>query len=247
MRLPEFLTELSPIRETLGAIGQGEAALSGETAERNRQVIIGEADSGLSLWEADYGLPDGTGRSLEDRRAAIFAAMAGGRTLTPACLEELCLTLGGAERGRVTEEFQEWRFTVEASSRGKIPPGEAALRRVLEKLKPAHLTMEIVVSGELEGKGARHSALTAGPQAELRGDDVQRLSAARALGTRGGGQRELRGNDAFPGRGGCAAALPGAWLLELRGDDIQRAGPVRGLTLRGGMMMEGRETGKKEA
>ena len=68
MRLPEFLTELSPLRETLEAAGQGEAALEEETAARNRQVIVGEADTGLSLWEADYGLPEGTGRSLSDRR-----------------------------------------------------------------------------------------------------------------------------------------------------------------------------------
>lgn len=238
MRLPEFLTELSPLRETLEAAGQGEAALEEETAARNRQVIVGEADTGLSLWEADYGLPEGTGRSLSDRRGEILAAMAGGRTLTPACLEELCRTLGGAERGTVTEEFQEWRVIVDASAQGRIPPGEETLRRVLEKLKPAHLTMEIVVSGELEGAGERYSALTAGPQAELRGDDAARLRAGKTLTDRGGGLEEWRGTDAFPGGGLRTAALRGGGRADLRGDDILRAGPVGGAVLRGGMLAE---------
>jgi len=238
MRLPEFLTELSPIRETLDAAGRGEAALAAETAERNRQVIVSEAEDGLSLWEADYGLPDGTGRSLEDRRTDILTALAGGRTLTPAYLEELCLTLGGAEKGEVTEEFRDWRVVVDASSRGKVPPGEAALRRALERLKPAHLTMEIVVSGELEGKGGRYSALTAGPQAELYGDDIQRLGGARVLRVRGGGLEELAGNDAFPGRLAARAALTGAGLRELEGDDILRCGRAWRLSLHGSVMKE---------
>lgn len=238
MRLPEFLTELSPIRETLEAIGRGEAALAEEVEERNRQVVVREADGGLSLWEADYGLPDGTGRSPEDRRTDILTALAGGRTLTPAYLEELCVTLGGAEKGVVTEDFQDWRVTVDASSQGKIPPGEAALRRALERLKPAHLTMEVVVSGELEGKGARYSALTGGPQAVLSGDDILRLESAKPLCARGGGLGELSGGDAFPGRLDRPSALPGTGLMELAGDDIQRGGRPWRLLLHGGVMAE---------
>ena len=238
MRLPEFLTELSPIRETLEAIGRGEAALAEEVEERNRQAVVREAEDGLSLWEADYGLPGGTGRSPEDRRTDILTALAGGRTLTPAYLEELCVTLGGAERGTVTEAFQDWRVTVDASSRGKIPPGEAALRRALERLKPAHLTMEIMVSGELEGKGARYSALTAGPQAELSGDDVLRLESGKHVLDRGGGLEELHGNDAVPGTGARASALPGTRLMELSGDDIRRGGRAWRIVLHGGVMEE---------
>ena len=55
-------------------------------AEKNTQVCIFSADEGLALWEADYGLPVREGAALEDRRAAVRAAMTGGRTLTPALL-----------------------------------------------------------------------------------------------------------------------------------------------------------------
>lgn len=113
MRLPAFLTELSPIRETLEAIGAGEEGLSGAVAEKNKQLCVGTAGEGLSLWEADYGLPDRTGGDPEGRRAAVRAAMAGGRTLTPAYLRELCVTLGArtAARWRRTSPAGGWRWT----------------------------------------------------------------------------------------------------------------------------------------
>ena len=50
MRLPEFVTEISPIRETLAALEQGESALAGEVAEKNKQVSVATATDGLSLW-----------------------------------------------------------------------------------------------------------------------------------------------------------------------------------------------------
>lgn len=88
MRLPEFVTELSPVRETLEAMAAGERALAADTEEALRQVHADTADRGLDLFEADFSLPGE--RTEEARRAAVKAALAGGRTLTPAYLEELC-------------------------------------------------------------------------------------------------------------------------------------------------------------
>lgn len=57
MRLPEFLTELSPVRETLVALEQGENTMAEAVAEKNGQVCVTTATGGLTLWERDYGLP----------------------------------------------------------------------------------------------------------------------------------------------------------------------------------------------
>lgn len=167
MRLPEFVTELSPIRETLAALEQGEQAMADAVAEKNAQVCVSSADEGLSLWERDYGLPVREGASLEDRRADIRAAMAGGRTLTPALLRELCVTLGGADRGAVEEDFAHWRVTAEAVSRGRIPENTALLDRAVEKLKPAHL--EVVVMPGADMASDRWAALTGGVMVEIWG------------------------------------------------------------------------------
>ena len=184
MRLPEFVTELSPIRETLAALEQGETALADAVAEKNKQVCVSSADEGLPLWERDYGLPVREGASLEDRRADIRAAMAGGRTLTPALLRELCVTLGGADRGEVEEDFPNWRVTAEAVSRGRIPENTALLERAVEKLKPAHL--EIVVMPGADMVSDRWAALTGGVMVEITGDDIQRSDCARYAALTGG-------------------------------------------------------------
>ena len=186
MRLPEFVTELSPIRETLAALEQGEQAMADAVAEKNAQVCVSSADEGLSLWERDYGLPVREGASLEDRRAAVRAAMAGGRTLTPALLRELCVTLGGADRGEVTEDYPNWRVTAEAVTEGRIPADPAPLERAVEKLKPAHLEVLVTPRGELPAGMKRYVALTGGVMAEVTGDDIQRSDCPRYVALTGG-------------------------------------------------------------
>ena len=132
MRLPRFLTEVSPVGETLAAIGAGEAVMAEAVAEKNAQMRVATANGeGLALWERDYGLPVPSGPGLEARRAAIRAAMAGGRTLTPACLRELCVTLGGADRGEVEEDFAHWQVTAAAVTRGEVPADIARLERAV--------------------------------------------------------------------------------------------------------------------
>ena len=193
MRLPEFLTELSPIRETLEALEQGESAMAEAVAEKNKQVCVATADQGLSLWEADYGLPVREGASPEDRRAAVRAAMAGGRTLTPALLRELCVTLGGADRGEVEEDFPNWRVTAEVVTEGRVPGAPAPLERAVEKLKPAHLEVLITPRGELPAGMERYAALTGGVMAEITGDDIQRGDCARYAALTGSVMMEIWG------------------------------------------------------
>ncbi len=191
MRLPEFVTELSPIRETLAALEQGESALAEAVAEKNAQVCVSSADQALSLWERDYGLPVREGAAPEDRRAAVLAAIAGGRTLTPALLAELCVTLGGADRGEVEEDFAHWQVTAAAVTRGEVPADIARLERAVERLKPAHLEVMVVPGAALEA--SRRAALHGGVMVEVTGDDVQRGAAERYAALTGGVLMEIRG------------------------------------------------------
>lgn len=191
MRLPAFLTELSPVRETLEALEQGESAMAEAVAEKNKQVCVATADQGLSLWEADYGLPVREGASPEDRRAAVRAAMAGGRTLTPAFLKELCVTLGGADRGEVEEDFPHWHVTAATVGRGRFPEDTARLARAVERLKPAHLTVEVLSAAELASRF--RAGLHGGVLTEFAGDDIQRAGLAHSAALTGGVLVELRG------------------------------------------------------
>ena len=104
---------------------------------------------------------------MEDRRAAVRAAMAGGRTLTPAFLKELCVTLGGGDRGEVEEDFAHWAFTLTAVTEGTLPPDPAPLREAVERLKPAHLAARVVPCGQWQGGGVFALVCTGGVLAEL--------------------------------------------------------------------------------
>ena len=71
MRLPEYLTRLSPVGETLAAVETEEEALRTEVAARNAQLTVSTAESGLDLWEADYGLPVRAGGDTQDRLSSV--------------------------------------------------------------------------------------------------------------------------------------------------------------------------------
>jgi len=75
MRLPEFIVKLSPIGETLAALDAETARLEAETAARNSQLAVSTADTGLALWEADYGLL--SAGDLTVRRGRVRAALTG--------------------------------------------------------------------------------------------------------------------------------------------------------------------------
>lgn len=168
MRLPEFLTRISPVGETLAAVQAGEDALAVLAAAENCRLSVATADGeGLSLWEQDYGLPDGAGRGDDERRLRIRTAMAGACTLTPDYLQQLCVTLGGADRGEVEEDFPNWTVRVCPITDGALPSNASALEACIRRLMPAHLILEVLPCGELSASGTLFAVATGGIHAEL--------------------------------------------------------------------------------
>lgn len=236
MRLPEFLTKISPVRETLEAIGAGEAALTADVEEALRQVHVDTADRGLDLWEADYSLEkQGTDGA---RRAAVKTALAGGRTLTPAYLEELCRSVGGGDWGQVNEDFPNWTVTAYAAAFGRLPPGAEALDAAIKRLKPAHLAVEAHPAGVFALEGGWASALTGGVSGGASGDDGLRAMACRGAAPHGGGYAEASGGDGTRAGAERRAGLYGAACREALGDDANPAGAVRRANLFGGTCLE---------
>ena len=98
---------------------------------------------------------------------AVRAAMAGGRTLTPAFLKELCVTLGGGDRGEVEEDFANWHVTALTVGEGRVPADIPALNRAVERLKPAHLSVTVLPTADLTAR--RWAAVTGGVMMEVWG------------------------------------------------------------------------------
>ena len=144
MRLPESVTKIEPVGAVLEASGAGEALLRAEGETVNARTLVGKADAaGLSRWERDYGLADWSGAELARRRARIYAAMAGGQTLTRSQLAALAVSVGGADWGEVAEDFAAYAVELTAVKDGQLPTtdGMAALREAIARQKPAHLTV----------------------------------------------------------------------------------------------------------
>ena len=93
--------------------------------------------------------------------------MAGGRTLTPAFLKELCVTLGGGDRGEVEEDFAHWSVTALTVGEGRVPADVPALERAVERLKPAHLSVTVLPAADLTAQ--RWEAVTGGVMMEVWG------------------------------------------------------------------------------
>lgn len=178
MRLPECFTKISPVGETLEAVGAGEARLRQAAEQENDRLSVGTADGeGLSLWEVDYSLPHREGEESALRRAYIRAALAGGQTLTPERLRQMCVTLGGADRGEVEELFDQWAVAVTAITQGRLPQGTEVLAQALERLWPSHLELRLTARGDIAAPEALHTASHGGTMLEVAGDDVLRLAS----------------------------------------------------------------------
>lgn len=170
MRLPEYLGRLSPVGETLDAIAAGEQALEQNIQAENSRLSVASADrDGLSLWEADYALADGTGLPLEVRRAKIRTAMSSAATLTPAYVRELCVTIGGADDGEVVEDFPSWAVQVLPVARDRVDTDTALLEESIRALLPAHLSLEVIPCALLSALDRRFGVLSTGAMAELEG------------------------------------------------------------------------------
>ena len=156
-RLPDFLKNISPVGETLTAIDGGVAELSQAADAQNARLSVQTADeAGLALWERDYGLS--SAGSLAERRARILTALSGGQTVTPAYLRGLCVSVGGADRGEVAEDFANWTAEVTAVSENRLPGDTGALESALTRLMPAHLQWSVVPCGEMTAEGTLYAA-----------------------------------------------------------------------------------------
>ena len=166
MRLPEFFVKLSPIGETLAAIDGEIGRMERETAEKNRQLAVSTADTGLRFWEQDYGLS--SLGDLSTRRGRVRAALtAGEQPFTPENLRRLAITVGGAGAVSVEEDFANYRVVIRGAFSDGV--GITALEEAIERFKPAHLQVVLDPTTELTGTLKLYPVLSGAVFAELTG------------------------------------------------------------------------------
>lgn len=165
-RLPDSIKRISPVGETAQAAEGGVTALKTAVDAQNARLSVMTADEGgLALWERDYGL-SGHG-DVDSRRGRILAALAGGQTATPALLRQLCVSVAGADRGEVDEDFGTWSAVVCAVTENRQPVDVTALTAAVERLRPAHLDLTVSSRGEFIGASGLYAALTGAVLVEI--------------------------------------------------------------------------------
>lgn len=147
MRLPQFEADIAPIGDVLTAGEAGEQLLKEEVHKRNARILVETADDeGLSLWEKDFGLPNGTSLDSTLRRGRIRGAISGGQTLTPDRLKSMAVNIAGADTGEVYEDFGNHSVELTVICGDKLPKknGMDALRQTLDRQMPSHLNIKAI-------------------------------------------------------------------------------------------------------
>ena len=145
-----------PVADFENAIQPCLDALEAAFWAMTENIVVDTAEDWLPLWEWAYGLT-GSG-SVEARRSAVKAKMRGAGTTTEVLIRSVADAYSSEPAELVVDNpaysFYIYLFTDTAKERGDL----AALRAVIEEIKPAHLAFDIY----LQADAADHLLYTAG-------------------------------------------------------------------------------------
>lgn len=160
----------------LQAIGSALTVPEGIAESLRQEVTAATTVSLIGLWEEHYGIPDGTGMTIEERRARILQRIALYGAVNPAKLEAAVSNALGGAATRIIEHTGDHRFNV------RVDPTVTDYReakKILDKLKPAHLRYDIGPDYnrhiDIKTSGRTHGELEAYTHTEIQTDpDVVR-------------------------------------------------------------------------
>lgn len=142
---------LSYIPEWLGGSRFFATLLTAEGKEFDELVANGQgllkqfyvataAEPGLDLWEEMLGLPNHTGKPLDQRRSRIIAMLRGMGTVTVPLIQNIAESYVYGKVA-VTEHPAQYGFTVKFIDSRGVPPNINDVKEAIEKAKPAHLSV----------------------------------------------------------------------------------------------------------
>ena len=121
-----------------------------------REFKISTADISLGDWAKFAGIEDNKELSKELRRSNILAALKVKDITTVEVIKNIVESYSNATC-EVIENFGEYYFTIRIVDRIGVPEKDSEIRKIIEKLKPAHLGFEFIYKyrtwGEVEDLG----------------------------------------------------------------------------------------------
>ncbi|MDF2923181.1 MAG: phage portal protein [Paenibacillaceae bacterium] len=121
-----------------GADGMGQ--FEADIADVLNQFFVDTATWGLADWEEYIGIPTDLSKNFTDRRAMLRSLIRGSGTITASLLENVAEAYDNG-RIEVTEQPGIYQLTVRFADTVGLPPNLDDLKRAIEAVKPAHLSV----------------------------------------------------------------------------------------------------------
>lgn len=125
-------------------------------------AFVMTAVTSLDLWERAYGLETNIQLSADYRRENLLAKMRSAGTTTVEMIKNVAESYVNGEVA-VAEQYANYTFTITFISTRGIPAQLDALKRAIERIKPAHLAVIYVFSyvthGDIKAAGYTHGQL----------------------------------------------------------------------------------------
>lgn len=135
--LPEFWEDCPEVVNFENAFDSTMDTLDADVSDLFNQFFIDTATWGLSFWEKMMGLPVATEKGYENRRSIIKMYARGYGTLTEERLKSVIASYTNNDVEIL--KTADYTFKIKFLSSLGIPPGIEDLKRMIAKLKPAHL------------------------------------------------------------------------------------------------------------
>ncbi len=146
--LKESLSKLEAsmlqMNELLEAEQQEIERLQAELEKQHDRMYVKTSDeTGIILWEKEYGLIHNSALTLQQEKARVFAKLNGGETATPSMLAGLVKQVIDADYVNIIEYPSEYYFEVWVGTRYLAENMQIA-RDAVDEARPAHLDFEFI-------------------------------------------------------------------------------------------------------
>jgi hypothetical protein len=139
--VPIDYRETEPLKSIYEATGTETGLLFDRIIDALSQFFVAISTAwGLTRWESDLDLPDGTGQTLSERRSRIISKIRGAGASTKSLIETVAESYDNGDI-EIIEDNANYQFTVKFISTYGVPSNLIDLQTQIEEIKPAHLAV----------------------------------------------------------------------------------------------------------
>lgn len=146
--LPNLYKKSKVMNQMMDSFESEYERLKQEVQLTENQFFVLLSDKSISSHEADVGLTPDNSADLETRRGRILSKLRGTGTVTKTMMKNVAASFVNGEI-EIIEYASEYLFAVKFMSKQGVPYNLADIQKVIEDIKPAHLSVEYIFTYRL--------------------------------------------------------------------------------------------------